>query len=77
MKTKFQVAKVTLAAVVGALLWAGCASTDNHVPLDQNGRPVVDQNINLQDTGPDTRPELRTGLYDPNIQGVWDVQAIE
>ncbi|HZM03709.1 MAG TPA: hypothetical protein VFC44_11920 [Candidatus Saccharimonadales bacterium] len=74
MKTKFQVAKVALAAVVGSLLWAGCAST---APADMNGRPVVDNTINLQDTGPDTHPEWRTGIYNYNYQGNWDVTAIE
>jgi hypothetical protein len=74
MKSKFQVAKITLAALMGSLLWAGCAST---APTDAQGRPVVDNNINLQDTGPDTHPEWRTGIYNYNDQGNWDVQAVE
>jgi hypothetical protein len=66
MKTQFKVTRLVLAASLGSLIWAGCASDPNNsanvndavvaanldmVPVDQTRRR------------PDTHPELRSGLW--------------
>jgi hypothetical protein len=70
--TVYQTGKFVIAALLGSILWAGCASTSN----TPNGPKMVESTINLQTTGPDANPQWRTGLYDFNNQN-WDVDSIK
>jgi len=70
MKTKWNSAKIVLAAVLGSVFWAGCASTP------QRGPSMVENTTDLQTVGPDTQPQDRTGNYDFTWQP-YDVKAIE
>ena len=69
MKLTWNSAKIVLAAVVGSLFWAGCAS-------NRPAHPMVENTVDLQAAGPDTHPQDRTGLYNFDYQN-YDVQSIE
>ncbi len=69
MKLKWNTARVILAAALGSVFWAGCASS-------HQGPGMVENTVDLQSTGPDTHPENRTGLYNFNSQD-YSVKAIE
>lgn len=74
MKNIQKMGKIALGAVIGSLLWAGCAS--NNAPQQ---RPLLEQTMDLQNTGPDTHPAWRTDNYDQidyNLQP-WDVESIQ
>jgi len=73
MNTTLKLGKLTLAALLGSLLWVGCASTANEQTAEQ---PGVEQTVDVGRTGPQTRPEYSTGLYDP-FQSEWSVKSIE
>jgi hypothetical protein len=73
MNTTLKLGKLTLAAVLGSLLWAGCASTANEQTAEQ---PGVEQTVDVGRTGPQTNPAYSSGLYDP-YQSEWSVESIE
>jgi len=56
MKMKWNTVRIVITAVLGALFWAGCAS-------NPRSPSMVENTTDLQYTGPDTRPQDRTGLY--------------
>lgn len=76
MNTTLKIGKFALGAVVGSLLWAGCASAPQ-----QQGRPaMLEQTLDLQNTGPNVRPEWQaTGDQFNNAINIqpWDVEAIQ
>ena len=71
MKTKWNSVKIVLVAVLGSVFWAGCASA----PAPR-GPSVVENTTDLQDTGPDTKPQDRTGIYNFRYQD-YDIKSIE
>jgi hypothetical protein len=73
MNTTLKLGKLTLAALLGSLLWAGCASTANDQTAETQG---VEQTVDVGRVGPQTNPERSTGLYDP-FQSEWSVESIE
>lgn len=70
MNTKWNSVKIVLAAVLGSLFWAGCASAPAPHPK------MVERTVDLSTTGPDTRPQDRTGLYNFTWQN-YDIKSIE
>jgi hypothetical protein len=72
MNTTLKIGKLTFAAILGSLLWAGCASTPNQ-PAEQGG---LETTIDPHTIGPDTTPQYRHDLYSP-FQSGWTVENIE
>ena len=66
------IGKVTLAALLGSFLWAGCASNPNQ-PAEQ---PGLETTVDLNRAGPSIAPQFSTGLYDP-YQSEWSIESIE
>jgi hypothetical protein len=66
MKPSYKFVRVVMGAVVGAALWAGCAS-DRRVVNEPAGaqsvqrQPVLDWQQNMSSWRVDTHPEWRTG----------------
>ncbi|HWD19233.1 MAG TPA: hypothetical protein VHB20_08130 [Verrucomicrobiae bacterium] len=69
MKLKWNTVRIVLAATLGSIFWAGCAST-------QPGPRMVENTTDLRAAGPDTHPEWRTGAYNYNWED-YNVQTIE
>ncbi len=70
MKIKWNSARIVLAAVLGSVFWAGCASAPSRGPS------MVENTTDLQTTGPDTKPQDRTGNYSFHWQN-YDIGSIE
>lgn len=64
MNTKLKLIRFVLAAAIGSLLWAGCASpdTDSYTHNYNHNRPV-----DFTKHRADTYPERRTGLHDHQV----------
>jgi hypothetical protein len=67
-----KVGKLTLAALLGSLIWAGCASTQ----VQTADQPALETTVDLTKTGPDTRPQDNVDLYSPYQSG-WTIRDIE
>jgi hypothetical protein len=64
------IGKLTLVALMGSLIWAGCAS--DSAPQGNGLETTVD----LTRIGPDTRPQYRSDLYSPFDSG-WVLESVE
>ena len=64
MNPKHKFLRVVLAATLGAILWAGCAS--HHPTRTASGQPLkvvcLDMQEDLSHMHPDTHPEWRLGM---------------
>jgi hypothetical protein len=69
MNTKLKLVRFVLAAAIGSLLWAGCASPDQNNYSMTDNRPV-----DLTKRYADTHPERRTGLDDRRME-IYEVPA--
>jgi hypothetical protein len=73
---KSKIGRVALAAAVGGIISAGCATQQPQNMAEGYPQPVVEQTIDLSRTGPSTHPGWWDGAYDLNQQW-WNIESFE